>query len=182
MGAKKWPKPCKLCKGEFPRPCMFCGHHRDKNKPPKMKDLTPMEQAKRRGKREYRLFMHGLDCGSIRGGNCSVDDVPANEVEEKARLVEAGQVIDRNIEEHRQYCYDLYVRHKRGESLKDIAEMEELTENIVRQLVQTISNRLNGGYWQPKVNQPARHVKPEPFDYKDPPEAGGKRPIRFNWT
>lgn len=141
MASKKMARPCNFCKGQGKHRCIICGWKKEERS---QHQLSKMEQAVLAGKRNRAEFLHELDCGSTKAGNCSVDDILPDQREAKKDLVQVAVEIDSDIENHRRWAYSLYHRHKiKFESIKSIAKSEDMNVSLVIRMIRMVQDKLN---------------------------------------
>jgi hypothetical protein len=142
MPRKKWRKPCSLCEGKKKLRCMICGW---KDEPKKVSEMSNMELAALAGKRNRVLFLHNLDRQSTKAGNTSTG------------MAE----IDAHIMKHREWALGIYSRVKvKNHDPKAVAKDEQLTENMVRRIVQMVSDKIFRQEMEVEPNPPVVVITP----------------------
>lgn len=118
----RWAKPCNICGGKTKVACMFCGWKRKDDRA-----TSAMDQAAIRGKRARTDFLFNLDRMSTKAHNASSGD----------------DSIDLEIIKHRDWAEKIYSRHvDDGESIKSIAESEELNPGLVQRIINLMKGKL----------------------------------------
>lgn len=127
MPKAKWKAPCNLCKGLFKQRCMFCGWQIAPKK--KVSEMKNGELAELNGKRNRREFMMALDSSSTRAGNCSTHH----------------DETDKFLMEHRAWALEMLHRHEAGESIKNIADDQEMTTAFMKKVIRMTGDKLIRG-------------------------------------
>jgi hypothetical protein len=146
MPQKRWPKPCKFCKGELTRSCMICGWKKQKKR---IRDMSNSELAELQGKRNRVQFAHELDRGSTRAGNCNTQNWSANHI----------------IERHREWALEIFDRVESGEDIKAIAKDTDMTVAIINNIHKLMVGKEVRGDFRLQVNSytPTNPLPPEPM-------------------
>ena len=148
MPTRKWKAPCNHCKGGFQHPCMFCGWKIAPRK--KVSEMNNTELAELNGLRNRRQFMMDLDASTTKSGNHTTED----------------QRADKFLMEHRAWALELLHRHESGETIKDIADSELMTQSFCQKLIRMTGDKLIRGQFKIGLNPPtpANIIKENPFD------------------
>lgn len=130
MPKAKWKAPCNICKGLFKLRCMFCGWKIAPKK--KVSEMKNHELAALNGVRNRRQFMMDLDASSTRAGNCSThhDDT------------------DMFLTEHRVWALEMLHRHEAGESVKNLADDQDMTEAFMKRVIRMTGDKLIRGQFK----------------------------------
>jgi hypothetical protein len=133
MAIKRWRKPCQFCKGKYTEfRCMICGWRAGKIP---ISQLPLGEQAKIRGIRNRKQFLHELDGGITRCANHSTEVI----------------AVDQIVETHREDVLLMLEEYENGVSLKSLAEKRNLTVSLVSKLLQLTRDKINRGIMQVEV-------------------------------